>query len=194
VYSEVTDIPIVLWSSRGRVPAGVTVTSRVRSIDVAPTLLELAGVKPSEGAMSASLLPLCKNPNAEPGGRSAWLEIELGCPRAKDDPSRCQSRARALIDGSLKLIGRLEPEGTLHFELYDLACDPGERHDLAATGDAREPEIAKAYNSMLDRLSSLHLPSFSPQVVPDSVRHMLDQGGYLSGRGVRPDLAKMRHP
>jgi arylsulfatase A-like enzyme len=183
VYGEVTDVPVVLWSSKGRVPAGVSVASRVRTIDVAPTLLELAGVKPQEGVQSESLLPLCANPGAEPAGRSAWLELELG-----------QARQRALIDGSLKLIGRRGADGTLRFELYDLVRDPGEQHDLAGTGDPREAQIAASYNRMLDRFSGLDAGGRPERPVPEDVRRDLAGVGYVAAHGTRSDLAELRHP
>jgi len=55
VYDEIVQVPLIL-SAPGRLEPG-TVTSQVRSVDLMPTLLELAGV-PSGEIDGASLVPL----------------------------------------------------------------------------------------------------------------------------------------
>ncbi len=68
VYDEIVQVPLIL-SAPGRLEPGV-VTSQVRSVDLMPTLLELAGV-PSRETDSASLLPLANG--SEDGDRPAVI-------------------------------------------------------------------------------------------------------------------------
>jgi choline-sulfatase len=68
LYDEVVQVPLVL-SAPGRIEPGV-VGSQVRSVDLVPTLLELAGV-PSGEIDGASLLPLLDG--SEDGDRPAVI-------------------------------------------------------------------------------------------------------------------------
>jgi len=68
VYDEIVQVPLIL-SAPGRLVPG-TVTSQVRSVDLMPTLLELAGV-PSGETDGASLLPLATG--SEHGDRPAVI-------------------------------------------------------------------------------------------------------------------------
>jgi arylsulfatase A-like enzyme len=66
VYDEIVEVPLIL-SAPGSLDAGV-VSSQVRSIDLMPTLLDLAGL-PAREMDGASLLPLVEG--AEEGDRVA---------------------------------------------------------------------------------------------------------------------------
>ncbi len=57
VYESDIRVPLVLWRP-GRLPAGRVVPAPVRTIDLAPTLLELVGAPPLAGAQGRSLAPL----------------------------------------------------------------------------------------------------------------------------------------
>lgn len=66
LYDEVIRVPLVLWAP-GRVEAGRRVRAQTRSIDVAPTLLELADLPGMTGALGESLMPLARGEAAGPG-------------------------------------------------------------------------------------------------------------------------------
>ncbi len=68
VYDEIVQVPLIL-SAPGRLEPG-TVASQVRSVDLMPTLLELAGV-PSGETDGTSLLPLVEG--REHGDRAAVI-------------------------------------------------------------------------------------------------------------------------
>ena len=55
-YEESIRIPMIAWGP-GFVPEGVTVTDMVRNIDVAPTILELAGIESARPVDGRSVLP-----------------------------------------------------------------------------------------------------------------------------------------
>lgn len=57
LYEELVHVPLVVWAP-GRLPAGRRIATPVSLIDVAPTLLAIAGLPPLEQASGQSLLPL----------------------------------------------------------------------------------------------------------------------------------------
>jgi choline-sulfatase len=68
IYDEIVQVPLILSAPGGLAPA--VVSSQVRSVDLMPTLLELAGV-PSGEIDGASLLPLAAG--EEQGDRPAVI-------------------------------------------------------------------------------------------------------------------------
>jgi arylsulfatase A-like enzyme len=112
---------IVRWP--GQIGAGAAVDTPSISNDVYPTLLELAGLpaRPSQHADGVSLAPLLRG-----GGTLARTALHWHAPHYHGSGS---TPAGAIRKGSMKLIEWFE-DGSL--ELYDLAADPGERHNLAA--------------------------------------------------------------
>jgi len=129
----------------------VRIDAAVRSIDIAPTLLEIAGVEVPEAMWGRSLAGLMHGERS--GDRETLCEIEDGRGAAilaggwkyhtrtadsVDDPRTFRRR--------IAVRGRYAPE-----ELYDLSADPGEQRNLAAA----DPRRARALWDLLDaRLSA----------------------------------------
>ncbi len=122
---------VELWEELVRVPwlmrvPGVAprrVTEPRGHIDLAPTLVELLGLRPPaseapDAFSGVSLVPDLHGRPAPP--RPLYIELPEG---------PYNSMRRSVIVGTWKLIER----GVRRFELYDLAADPGERTNLAAT-------------------------------------------------------------
>ncbi len=57
VYQELTHVPMIIRAP-GLLPKGTVVESDVEMMDIAPTLLDLAGVKPDPKMQGATLTPL----------------------------------------------------------------------------------------------------------------------------------------
>jgi len=115
--------------------------------DVAPTLLELAGVRhpaPSyEGRTVAalegrSLLPFVRGEAETVHGDDLTMGFEL-------------FGRRALRKGRFKLVWLFEPYGRERFELYDVEADPGETRDLAATSPETLAELRRAWEEYAAR-------------------------------------------
>ena len=117
LYDELLHVPLIVAGPGVR--AGQRLATPVSLVDVMPTLAELLGVDCLESPTGRSFAPLLR------GETPAEL---LDLDQYAVSPLRNEG-ADALIHGDLKLIstGR---DRTL--ELYDLAADPGEQHDLAA--------------------------------------------------------------
>ncbi|MDX6770722.1 MAG: sulfatase [Elusimicrobiota bacterium] len=139
LYDEALRVPLLIRAP-GHAPRRVA--AQVRSIDLAPTLLDLAGVRDEPFALQAqgaTLRPLMEGRPDAP--RDALSETDFLYRVSK----------RSLRGpGGHKLIVDLE---TLRRELYDLNADPGETRDLS--GD--EPERVAAMERRLHLLRGLPL-------------------------------------
>lgn len=147
-----------IWEPLVRVPLFVYVPGlsphRVKQrrglIDLVPTLLDLAGVKPPTGTgddfvSGQSLVPeLVKLPGHVPDDRIVFVDMQAG-------PNN--EEKQAFIEGDVKLIatnGR--PTG-----LYDLARDPGEAEDLLDSDPARREAIVARYQAFRRQLRTVRV-------------------------------------
>lgn len=117
LYDEVIRIPLILWAP-GRAPAGLRVSRQVRTIDLAPTLIELAGLQPP-AMMGQSLAPLLRGGilGAEGPALSELFSRDV--------------QARAYRRPERKLIHYEGTDGAL---VFDLARDPKEMSPIADAG------------------------------------------------------------
>ena len=123
-YEETARVPILIVAP-GLLPADRAVKERIRNTDLAPTLTELLGIEAHPKFSGRSLVALAK------GQKESDERVVVTEGRG----------TRAIMHGQYRLLVR---EGlarttmlkdrtvTASEELYDLAVDPGERHDLAA--------------------------------------------------------------
>jgi choline-sulfatase len=132
-----------LWEILVRVPLVVhapgAAPSRIdenrSQIDLAPTILDLAGVHEAPTSfVGHSLVPEIYGVE-KPGNREP---IVLDLPEDSHNP-----QVRSIVRGTLKLI----VYGKARSELYDLKADPDELHDLAKT----EPEKLAAMKAEFDK-------------------------------------------
>jgi arylsulfatase A-like enzyme len=127
LYTTVTRVPMMIRLPNGH-KAGV-IPQLVETIDLMPTLLELAGAPLPFGVQGESLLPMIR-------GESRLPYVAFG-----ESTFFGEQRYVALAD--FRLIFTKEDEAT---ELYNLAADPLELEDLAAA----EPDLVKALRQRLD--------------------------------------------
>jgi len=117
LYDELIHVPLLIrWP--GCIPAGLEVDSQVRHIDLAPTLLRLAGLEPPEAFEGFDLAPLW---TSEGGGenrdRPVFSEGNFW------GPPRFSRRA-----GRYKTIAHVSDR---RIEIFDLEADPQELNDLS---------------------------------------------------------------
>lgn len=122
-FEETTRVPILL-SLPGVIPKGKSVDARVRSIDIAPTVLDVLGLEPHPRMAGQSMLGLAKG-GTEPEGRVAVTEGRGTRSILYGTWHLLVYDAEASHDGGAGFAG--------HDALFDLASDPGERRDLAAS-------------------------------------------------------------
>jgi arylsulfatase A-like enzyme len=138
VYDETVRVPLAV---RGPdVPAGGVVGGQVRTIDVAPTLLELAG-RPARLGIGRSLVAAMRDPRGA-GERPAY------CESIKSRLFYGGTGLKAVRTGGAKYVWAPRPE------VYDLRADPGETRNLAeedpARADALRDELVSSMRSILD--------------------------------------------
>jgi N-acetylglucosamine-6-sulfatase len=141
-YEETARIPLIV-----RFPpvakAGGTPAQLVQTIDLAPTLLELAGVNDPTPRQGRSLVPLMRG--EEPPWRTSILieyYSDTVFPRIRNMGYRAVRTQRHKYFRYLELPGM--------DELYDLEADPYELDNLM--GSPREPELLPALQAELARL------------------------------------------
>lgn len=141
-WAQVSMTPLRLYkgfASEGgiRVPAFITFggfenqQNQYRGVltvmDIAPTLLELAGIsiekdeiegRPLYAMQGRSIAPVLRNKSSDIRNADAGVGWEL-------------FNKRAFRRGNWKVVNMHNPWGTDYWQLYDLSVDPGETDDLA---------------------------------------------------------------
>jgi arylsulfatase A-like enzyme/Flp pilus assembly protein TadD len=131
VYESAIRVPLII-AAPSHVAAGRRLPALVRTIDLAPTLLEIAGVPSPAGIQGRSLLPLVAG--RAPGPADAYSETYF--------PQLYMNWAplRSIQDGRWKFIDAPVPE------LYDLANDARELDNLAPREPARTAALHRAFD------------------------------------------------
>jgi arylsulfatase A-like enzyme/Tfp pilus assembly protein PilF len=171
IYDSTTHVPLIIrtpWRLRGRSH------TQVGSVDLMPTILDLAGLPPQAGIDGRSLALALFDPAAELGHVSY---SETYYPRFHYG----WQHLRSLRDGRYKFIEAPTPE------LYDIAADPGETtniykafsrraeglrarlHALAGETTAQAPEQKQLDPETLQRLAALGYVGNAVDVDPTAV-------------------------
>ena len=175
VYQTTLHVPLG-FSAPGLLPAGARVPQTVELIDVLPTLLDLLGIaKPAE-QHGRSLVPYLERPGAGGAGKPAFSEYG-------------STKIRTAIQGNWKLVSNPDgyspvcipdaPPG--HYpigreELYDLARDPGETVNLAASQPARVAELSKLIRQRFAGVKN----RTHQQEMSDELKKKLNELGYVA--------------
>ena len=180
LYEGSLRVPFLLVAP-GVLPSGWVVEEPVSLADVAPTLAGLLGwplagtpQRPLDGRdLSEALRARRQPPAADVYAETHYPATFLWSPLA------------ALRRGSLKYVAAPRPE------LYDLAIDPEEQHNLLPAAAGRERELMAA----LAALASAEGPAAPAPRLDAEARARLESLGYLSGGGgPTPSTASPRDP
>jgi arylsulfatase A-like enzyme/Flp pilus assembly protein TadD len=140
IYDTTLLVPFILKPPLG---SGITprhIQAPVRTIDIAPTMLQILGMAPASSMQGSSLLSLIlgktNNPPAGASYSETYYPTEFGW-----------SALRALRTGQYKYIDAPKPE------LYDLAADPQENHNLYETQQAMALELKSQFASLVARVT-----------------------------------------
>jgi len=135
-FQEVAHVPLLV---RGPgIAAGRRIRTPVSLIDVMPTLLARLGLKRPEGLDGEDLSRLLEGDAGHLAQRALFGEA--------DHTNAQPDITRAVRLGSWKL---LFDRSTEKHALYDLAKDPGERNDLAASQPAQSRELLEPLRRFL---------------------------------------------
>jgi arylsulfatase A-like enzyme len=117
-------VPLIICDQRGPAGGGAVLEEMVLNVDLAPTVLDLAGIEPPETMQGRSLLPLVR-------GEAAVRRSEIFTEHLWEHPRI--PRTEAVRTESWKYIRY--PQHPEFEELYGLADDPGEERNLAGLPD-----------------------------------------------------------
>lgn len=180
LYDEVLLVPFVVRYPK-RIEGGQLVTHQVRLLDLAPTLLGLAGVKaPADFGMTSG--------DPEDFGR----DLTRGDPPPPREYGFLDWYLGSVRTDRWKLV--VHVEGEPKPEIYDLAADPGERTNLATT----ETERLDAFYGRLMALRKSGHNRVLAESMEVNQEHLkaLRSLGYLTGyveEALKPDL-EVRRP
>ncbi len=172
---ELLHVPLVVKLPGGRY-AGTRVAALTRGIDVMPTVLDVVGIAPPPGLQGRSLRPAWESPAsfAERPGFAESLQ--------EDFEEKC------IRDGRYKYVVRVDAEAVARHgrsylpdppaggRLYDLDADPGERHDLLASG-AAPPGVEDTLRKVLRaHLAAQELRRSETVIDPETVERLRGLG------------------
>jgi arylsulfatase len=134
IYQDELHVPLII-AGPAPVRGGRSVDQPVQLVDLMPTLLDLCGIRERvPGARGQSLLPLLT-------GRAGYHEQDIVASVSDPDQPQDVEVMRSIRRGNWKLLLKVRESKT---ELYDLAADPGEKHNLAGRGLAIERQLREA--------------------------------------------------
>ena len=155
-YEESIRVPLLAYAP-GRFPAGAVVDEMVANIDIAPSLLALAGVTPSSPVHGADFGPLARGENVQDWRSELYYEYFWNWVFPQTPTTF------ALRTDDFKLIqyhGIWDTD-----ELYDLRSDPGEMRNLI--GDPGHKAVVR---QLRQRLYSLNLETGGQPQVPYTIK------------------------
>jgi len=140
--------PLII-SGPGVEGAGTINKSAVLHVmDIAPTMLELAGIRHPDTFEGRDVLPMA--------GKS-WVSMMAGAvasPRGPDDWLGFEFIGqRALRQGDWKLLSLHEPWGTGDWQLFNLAEDPAELRDLSAEEPGKKAELLAGWDEYVEQFN-----------------------------------------
>lgn len=122
IYEESIRVPlIVVDPNQPKERRGVTNDKIVLNTDIAPTLLELAGVQPPPGYEGQSLMPLVT-------GREVEWRSDFLYEHRFDNKDIPKSQG---VRGERWVYARFDEQEPIYEQLFDLQTDPEELHNLA---------------------------------------------------------------
>jgi len=163
LYDELIRVPLIIKFKK-LFPAYKTIDSQVRLIDVMPTILDIAGIRPSAKTDGVSLLPLIS-------GKSSFPQL---CAFSDFDVKK------SIRTPEWKLICT-DPYGG-EYELYNLKDDPKESVNLAKGNLTAEERIQ--FRFLKQKLNDYSKQELSISVKPirvlsERARNKLKSLGYL---------------
>jgi len=130
------------------IPMGQRTDAFASVVDVVPTLLQFADVKPSASSAplaGRSMVPLVSGASDQVYASAMSISQEL-------------SGGAAVYRGDYKLVRNIPPYGDRKWHLYNLRNDPSESQDLAGTEPDRVQSMTEAYAEYVKKNGVIEVP------------------------------------
>jgi len=172
LYDEATRVPFV-WRWPGRISAGQRISTPVSLIDLLPTLVGLLDLPARDAAARGHDLSAVVTGKAPGDGERHVFMNRRHYDRQTLGRRRVSGPAQAVRWGQWKLIDSKNERG---IELYDLAIDPGENHDVAGW----RPHITDSIKTELSAWrASQQKRNTPPPALSEEARKGLEALGYI---------------
>lgn len=130
------------------IPMGQRTDAFASVVDIVPTLLQFAGVRPASNSIplsGRSMDSLLTGASAQvyPGEASVSQELAGGA---------------AIYQGDHKLVRNIPPYGDRKWHLYNLRVDPTESKDLASAEPERVKAMSQAYAEYVEKNGVIEVP------------------------------------
>ncbi len=152
IYNSTLHVPLIVKLPASRAASPRVVKSSVGLVDIAPTILAVTGADAPKEVQGRSLLPLITGPEDK---TPVELYAETYLPRIHFD----WSELRGNLVGNYKFIEAPKPE------LYDLAADPHELHNLFYDKKLIADGMQKRLSEMIEK-DTAKSPGQSAQASP----------------------------
>jgi arylsulfatase A-like enzyme/Tfp pilus assembly protein PilF len=175
LYDETIHVPLILKLPAEQGPAR-RITTRVGLVDVAPTLLQSAGVAIPEEVQGESLLKIIK-PSSEAPDRPTYAET--------DYPRRAfgWSSLRALRAGKYLYIRSPQPE------LYDQTADPSATTNVATNSPAVRDTLASQLDDFRRKTNTAAVLDATGALTPEQAQKLSALGYLASDTNSNPTTA-----
>jgi arylsulfatase A-like enzyme len=176
MYEESIHVPLVFKLPGGH-PAGRRIAEVTRAIDVMPTILEVLGIPGPTAMQGTSLRPLWEGKDDEP--RKAFTEALTASFESKSlrggrykyvlsfDGDRVEEHGRAAVLERADVV-----------ELYDLATDPGEQHNLLVDPSPAAAAIGARLDAELRQIAAERLGQADEVVLDAETLEQIKALGY----------------
>ncbi|MGZ8833901.1 MAG: sulfatase family protein [Thermoanaerobaculia bacterium] len=162
MYDAALRVPL-LFRWPGKIKAGTTDSAHLlTNVDIAPTLLEIAGVPIPSSMQGRSFLRTLQG-QAEPSRDAFYYEFF-----EYPDYDHCARKHRGLRTAKWKLIEYWEQP--VEYELYDLEKDPDETKNLASSKASMVRELKARMDTLRHDLGEVDAPGPVPAAGPCTPR------------------------
>lgn len=150
VYETTIHVPLIIHAPSA-LPSGGVVGELTRTIDITPTVSDLAGLPPLTEYEGQSLMSLITPETATREWRIETTFVEATQPfneKAEGDPRwRNQRKSKCIRTPEWKLV--LSPLNERQWKLFNLKDDPGETSDVYAEQLEKNPRLVRDLSSRL---------------------------------------------
>jgi len=177
LYNSTLKVPLIIFTLGDFLPHKITITTRIRTIDIFPTITEICKIDSiSFSIHGQSLLPLLETEKNT--DRSCYLETYFPYENFG------WARLTGFIQGKWKFINAPQPE------LYHLQKDPGETNNLAD----KQPERVKAIKNSLAKYLPLSSTKTNLPALSKIEERKLRSLGYIATQSPRKRNQKLVLP